>query len=197
MKIIIATHNKGKLSEFQNILKDFDCEIVDAFSEGIDVSDIEETGSTYEENALLKARAVYERSGHFAIADDSGISIEVLPNILGVYSARFMGENTPYLEKNNALINLLNDESNRKAVFTSVIAFVGPNTEKVFEGNVRGDIAKELMGDKGFGYDPIFIPEGYSLSYAQMTLEEKNKMSHRALALNQFRDFFKGFKHAS
>lgn len=195
MKIVIASHNKGKLKEFQNILKNLNVEIVDAQSIGINMDNFEEVGTTFTENAVLKAKYVYELTGEMSIADDSGLTIHSLPDILGVYSARFMGSETDYAIKNAALLDLLKDKDDRGATFTSVIAFVGKDLVKTFEGNVHGQIANVISGEEGFGYDPIFVPNGYSQSYAEMPASVKDTMSHRALALQQFINFMENFKH--
>lgn len=197
MKIVLASHNQGKLKEFQAILLNLNYEIVLASDVGINLDEFEETGTTYEENALLKARYVYEQTGLTSIADDSGIKIHALPDILGVYSARFMGSDTSYDLKNKALLEILSDKSDRSAVFTSVIALVSEQEEMVFEGVVNGTIAKSIHGKGGFGYDPIFIPDGYHESYAQMDSNTKNSMSHRALALQKCLNYLRKLNHDS
>lgn len=191
MKIVIASHNKGKLKEFKAILDGSGIDVVLASDIGINMDDFEETGTTYEANALAKARYVYEQSGLISVADDSGINIDALPDILGVYSARFMGSDTDYRYKNKHILDLLKDSKVRSARFTSVIALVGPTVTECFEGVVEGTISKTIDGEGGFGYDPIFIPNGYQDTYATMPLDIKNTISHRALALNKCVHFLK------
>lgn len=185
MKIRVASHNHGKLKEFKEILEPYGYEVLDIR----DVEDIEETGKTFEENALLKAKTVYEITGDLVIADDSGLMIAALPDLLGVYSARFKPEMT-YPEKNAYLLNLLKDVTDRSASFHSVIALVGPGVEKTFAGEVSGVIAHEILGVDGFGYDPIFVPEGFDTSFGVLSAEVKNEISHRAHALKQFIQYF-------
>ena len=192
MKIVVASHNQGKLKEFNAILEEFEHEVISAFDLGIDLESFEETGSTYEENALLKARYVSTKSGLAALADDSGLTIDALPDILGVYSARFMGEATDYALKNKKICELMANETNRKGRFTSVIAFVSADQEVTFEGVIEGNIAQEIMGESGFGYDPIFVPNGFRESFAQMAFEVKNSHSHRGIALQKFKRFLEG-----
>ena len=196
MKIVIASHNKGKLKEFQSILKGLDVTIVTAMDEGLDLDSFEEVGLTYEENAYLKAKYVYEKTGNLSIADDSGIEIHALPDILGVYSARFMGADTSYDIKNKRLLEML-EGKDRSATFTSAISLVGDNTNEMFIGKVEGMIAESIQGNQGFGYDPIFIPNGYDETYALMDAEVKNTMSHRALALQKFVEYLRGLSHDS
>ncbi len=196
MKIVIASHNKGKLKEFQSILKGLDVTIVTAMDEGLDLDSFEEVGLTYEENAYLKAKYVYEKTGYLSIADDSGIEIHALPDILGVYSARFMGADTSYDIKNKRLLEML-EGKDRSATFTSAISLVGDNTNEMFIGKVEGMIAESIQGNQGFGYDPIFIPNGYDETYALMDANVKNTMSHRALALQKFVEYLRGLSHDS
>lgn len=186
MKIRVASHNAGKLKEFKAILEPFGYEVILGF-DGID--DIEETGTTFEENAFIKAQAIHDASGDLVIADDSGLVIDALPDLLGVYSARFEPE-LSYLEKNKKLIQMLSNEENRSARFHSVIALVGNGIHESFAGQVEGTIANEIKGADGFGYDPIFVPVGYEKSFGEMDSEEKNKISHRAVALQKFIKYF-------
>lgn len=182
MKIRVASHNPGKLKEFKAILEPFGYEVILGF-DGID--DVEETGLTFEENAFIKAQAIHDASGDLVIADDSGLVIDALPNLLGVYSARFE-PSLSYLEKNKLLLEMLKEEENRSARFHSVIALVGEGVHESFAGHVEGKISTEIKGADGFGYDPIFIPNGYSKSFGELAADEKNKISHRAIALQKF-----------
>lgn len=197
MKIVIASHNQGKLKEFKSILNNMNVDVVTAKDMGVNLDDFEEVGTTYEENAYLKAKYVYDQTGVMSIADDSGIVINALPDILGVYSARFMGADTDYSLKNKRLLEMLENSEDRTAVFTSAIALVGRDVNEMFVAHVNGTIALTIDGQEGFGYDPIFIPDGYSETYASMPQETKNKMSHRALASRKFLQFMEGYGNDS
>lgn len=190
MKIAVASANINKLKEFKQILEPFGYELISAKDLGIEMDDVEETGSSFSENSSLKARYLYEKTGLASIADDSGLNINALPDILGIYSARFMPNTNDYKLKNQELINRLINETNRTAYFTSVITYVDANAEMHFEGIVEGDIANQIMGDQGFGYDPIFIPKSYKNSFAELGYEVKNKISHRAIALKKMEAYF-------
>ena len=191
MKIIIATQNQGKLKEFKEILQPLGYDVMSADEYGVNIDGIVETGTTFEENALIKVRYLYELTGVSVIADDSGLTIDALPDILGVYSARYMGYDTAYSERNEHILNLLENESNRDAAFHCVIALKDDSGEYVFAGKCEGLIDASI-GNEGFGYDPIFYPVGYDQSFASMNSEEKNKISHRGLALNLLVDHLKG-----
>lgn len=185
MKIILASGNADKMKEVREILADLDAEIVSMKEAGIDI-DIEETGRTFEENALIKARAVCGYAGCITMADDSGLEVDYMDKKPGVYSARFMGRDTSYDIKNQAIIdNLKGVEGNeRSARFVAAIAVVFPDgREIVTRGTMEGLIADKPAGENGFGYDPIvYLPE-YGMTSAQLTPEEKNRISHRGKAL--------------
>lgn len=182
MKIIIATQNQGKLKEFKAILEPHGYTVLTADDVGVNIDAIVEDGLTFEDNALIKVRYLYERTGLPVIADDSGLCVEALPDILGVHSARYMGYDTPYPVRNAHILELLAEEDNRNASFHSVIALKDDQGEYTFAGEIKGLIA-EAKGNEGFGYDPIFYPLGYEESFASMDIDEKNKISHRAIAL--------------
>jgi XTP/dITP diphosphohydrolase len=151
--------------------------------------DIPETADTLEGNALLKARYVYERFGKDCFADDTGLEVEALNNAPGVYSARYAGTDKDAGANMRKLLDELSDESNRKARFRTVIALIKEGTEYLFEGEVRGTISCEPKGINGFGYDPIFVPENYDKSFAELDLSVKNTISHRANAVKKLVDF--------
>lgn len=184
-KIILASNNKGKIKEFREILGDMDIELVPMREAGID-TDIDESGETFEENSLIKARTICKMSGCITIADDSGLEVDYLGGEPGIYSARFMGHDTSYDIKNKAIIDKLKGVSgkDRSARFVAVIAAVFPDgRELTARGTMEGVIGQEPRGENGFGYDPIlFLPE-YNKSSAELTSEEKNKISHRGKAL--------------
>jgi XTP/dITP diphosphohydrolase len=181
--IILASNNKDKVKEVKEILKGYD--IISMKEAGIDV-DIEENGTTFEENALIKARAIMKLTGQITMADDSGLEIDYLNKAPGVYSARFMGHDTSYDIKNKALIQKLEGVkgSDRSGRFVCAIAVCFPDgREKVKRGTMEGLIAEEIKGDNGFGYDPIvYLPE-YGKTSGELAPEEKNKISHRGKAL--------------
>ena len=181
--IILASNNKDKVKEVKEILKGYN--VISLKDAGIDL-DVEENGTTFEENALIKARAVCKLTGQLTMADDSGLEIDYLNKEPGVYSARYMGEDTPYTIKNQAIIDRLEGvpKEQRSARFVAAIAAVLPSKEVlVTRQTMEGYIGWEAQGENGFGYDPIFYPEGFDCSSASISPEEKNAISHRGKAL--------------
>ena len=183
--MIFATGNMGKMKEIKAILGDIGEEILSMKEAGIDM-DIVEDGSTFEENAIIKAKAVMERTGKLALADDSGLEIDALNKEPGIYSARYMGEDTPYEIKNSNLIERMKGvkAKDRSARFVCVIAAAFPDGEIITtRGTIEGVIAEEPAGENGFGYDPIvYVPE-YGMTTGQMDPDAKNAISHRGKAL--------------
>ena len=183
--MIFATGNMGKMKEIKAILGDIGEEILSMKEAGIDM-DIVEDGSTFEENAIIKAKAVMERTGQLALADDSGLEIDALNKEPGIYSARYMGEDTPYEIKNSNLIERMKGVKgkDRSARFVCVIAAAFPDGEIITtRGTIEGVIAEEPAGENGFGYDPIvYVPE-YGMATGQMDPDAKNAISHRGKAL--------------
>ena len=189
-KIVFATGNKDKMREIREIMADLDVEITSMKEEGISV-DIVEDGTSFEENALIKARAVAACTDAIVLADDSGLEIDYLNKEPGIYSARYMGEDTSYTIKNQALIERLAgvEKEKRTARFVCAIAAVLPDgTELVTRQTMEGFIGLKPEGENGFGYDPIFYPEGYDCSSASLSPEQKNKISHRGKALRAMRE---------
>ena len=185
-KIVFATANEGKVKEIKEILKDFPIEVVSMKEMGI-TADIEEDGTTFEENSLIKARAISKLTGLPALADDSGLEVDYLNGEPGIYSARYLGRDTDYDYKNNYIINKLSDakEGERSARFVCVISLVLPDGREFVErGVVEGLIGYEQKGENGFGYDPIFYLPEYGKTSAELSPEEKNKISHRGKALS-------------
>ena len=184
-KIVFATSNAGKMREIRELLKDLGAEILSMKEAGVQI-DIVEDGATFEANALIKARTVWEQTGGIVLADDSGLEVDALNKEPGVYSARYMGENTSYEIKNWNLIHRLNGvpDEKRTARFVCVIAAVLPNGRTLsVRDTMEGRIAYEPAGEGGFGYDPIlFLPE-FGKTSAEITMEEKNAVSHRGKAL--------------
>lgn len=185
-KLVFATNNKHKIEEVSAMLsgkfellsmKDIHCD-----------TDIPETADTFEGNALIKARYIYENFAYDCFADDSGLEVEALGGKPGIYSARYAGNHDSDLNMNK-LLDELKDETNRNAQFRTVIALILNGETHIFEGIIKGTIATKKLGCGGFGYDPIFIPEGYEQSFAQLGADVKNKISHRAKAMEKLFDF--------
>ena len=185
MKIIFATGNQGKLREVRAIVADLGIEVESMKDAGIDV-DIVEDGKTFAENALIKARTVCKACGEVTMSDDSGLEIDALGGEPGIYSARYMGEDTSYHIKNMNLVERLEGvpDEKRTARFVCAIACVFPDgRELTCRETFEGRIGYEEKGENGFGYDPIFIPEGYDKTFGELPAELKNTISHRARAL--------------
>ncbi|MCO7186356.1 non-canonical purine NTP diphosphatase [Tenacibaculum sp. IMCC1] len=189
MKLVFATNNLNKLAEVQKMLpnsiellslKDIDC-----------FDDIEETATTLEGNAKIKANYITEKFGYNCFADDTGLEVEALNGEPGVYSARYAGE--PANAENNMqkLLTMLNNKTDRNAQFRTSVCLNLDGKQFLFDGVCKGTILTSKQGEQGFGYDPIFQPEGYNKSFAEMTSEEKNKISHRGLAIQQLVAFLK------
>jgi len=184
MKIVIATGNAGKMKEIKSIFNNSDYEVVSMKEEGI-IADVDENGSTFEENALIKAREIAKLSGNIVLADDSGLEVDYLNKEPGIYSARYMGEDTPYSVKNASLIARLNgvEFEKRTARFVCAVAAVYPDgKELVVRETMEGYIGYEEKGANGFGYDPIFYLKEFDKTSAEISLEEKNEISHRGKA---------------
>ena len=181
MKIVFATNNTHKLSEVRALLGD-GFELVTLREVGI-TEDIPETGATLDENASIKARYVYERTGLDCFADDTGLEVEALNGAPGVHSARYATDGHDFAANNRKLLRELNGITNRRARFRTVISLIRGGEELQVEGIVRGTIATEESGNEGFGYDPLFIPEGYDHTFADMSADEKNAISHRGRAV--------------
>lgn len=187
MKLIFATNNKHKVREIASLLDD---SYTVLGLNDVDISeDIPEDGETLTENALHKARYVYERTGMNVFADDTGLEVDELNGAPGVHSARFAGENKDPDANITKLLGLLDGKSNRKARFRTVIALIFNKKEYLFEGTVEGEIIDVRKGTEGFGYDPVFLPEGYRHTFAEIPLSEKNKISHRARATRKLINF--------
>jgi len=186
MKVVLASKNAHKLEELQAILSKQGVEVVLEADVGVDV-EVEETGTTFEENSLLKARAVMEAAGLPAIADDSGLMVDALGGAPGVYSARYGGEGLDDVGRYRLLLENLRGQLDRRAKFVSVVTLCMPNGDVISaRGECPGTIAYAPQGDNGFGYDPVFFVPAARKTFAQLTAEEKNAISHRARALEKF-----------
>ena len=153
--------------------------------------DIPETSDTLEGNATQKAEWIYNRIGQDCFADDTGLEVEALDGAPGVYSARYAGEGCSFADNVNKLLKAMDGQTNRKARFRTVICFIENGEKHYFEGIVNGTIIEKGSGNMGFGYDPIFVPDGYDISFAEMPLDEKNKISHRGLATQKLVEYLK------
>ncbi|MEG6566903.1 XTP/dITP diphosphatase [Thermoanaerobacterium saccharolyticum] len=191
MKIVVASHNKHKVDEIRDFFEG-DYEVLSADDIG-SYDEVEETGKTIEENALLKARAIANLTDELVIADDTGLFVDYLDGEPGVYTARFAGVNATYEDNNNKLLNLLKGVpmEKRKATFKTVIALIYKGRESIIEGKVDGRIIDVPRGQHGFGYDPVFYVDEIGKTLAELTLEEKNKVSHRANALKKLKKYIK------
>lgn len=191
MKIVAATTNKGKIREFGEILSELGYEVVSMHDEGIDV-EVEETGSTFAENALIKARAVALLCDYPVIADDSGLCVDAMDGAPGIYSARFAGEDATDYDRNVKLLETLEGEENRKAQYVAAIAYIAPDgTEITTEGTIEGEILTEEHGTGGFGYDPLFWCTEINKCFGEATPDEKNAVSHRGRALKKLCEILK------
>lgn len=187
MKLVFASNNQNKINEIKSMLpksiellslKDIGC-----------IEDIPETAETIEGNAILKANYITEKYNLPCFADDTGLEVEALNGEPGVYSARYAGESKNSDDNMNKLLDNLKDKSNRNAHFKTIIALNINNNQYLFEGIAKGEIITEKKGEKGFGYDPIFIPEGFSTTFAEMEMSEKAKLSHRGIATRKLIEF--------
>ena len=187
-KLVFATNNPNKLLEIRNSITNHKI----ASLKDLNISqEIPETGITLKENALQKAKYINNKTGLDCFADDTGLEIEALNFKPGVYSARYAGENCSAEDNINKVLLELKESNNRKATFKTVIALILNNKTHYFEGEVKGFILIEKTGNEGFGYDPIFKPVGFKNSFAQMSIEQKNKISHRGIAIRKLIDFLK------
>jgi len=192
MKLVFATNNKNKITEVKKMLSD-EFEILSLNDIGCN-EDIPETKPTLEGNASQKSHYVYEKFGYNCFSDDTGLEVEAINNEPGVYSARYAGPQRKAEDNMQKLLLELNKIKNRKARFRTVISLIINGEEHCFEGIVEGEILKQKQGIDGFGYDPIFAPEGKSISFAEMELDEKNKISHRGRAVVKLTQFLKNLE---
>ena len=190
MELIFATHNQNKVEEISAILPS----IVEVKSlNDLNFTDqIPETSNTLRGNALIKVRTIFNKFQKDCFADDTGLEVEILNGAPGVHSARFAGKNKKDEDNIDKLLRELENHHNTNAQFRTIIALIYKHEEFIFEGIIKGKIIKEIKGDNGFGYDSIFQPEHHFLTFAQISTREKNKISHRAIALRKLIDFLKG-----
>ena len=189
-KVIFATSNEGKMKEVRSILEGLDVEVL-SMKEAVIFMDVVEDGTTFEENAAIKATAIQKECGEIVLADDSGLEVDYLNKEPGIYSARYMGEDTSYRIKNKSLIERLEgvEGEDRSARFVCAIAAAFPDgTVEITRGTIEGQIGYEEKGENGFGYDPIFYVPEYGCTTAELTLEQKNEASHRGKALRKMKE---------
>jgi len=192
MKLLIASNNKHKIDEIKSEIEknSLDIEIIIPSDLSININP-EETSDELEGNAKIKAHQFYKASGFPVFADDTGLEVEALSGLPGVKSARYAGENCSYQDNCDKLLSEMNGKINRSAHFRTVICFYDGIQEKYFEGICKGEITKEYFGSDGFGYDPIFSPDGFDLTFSEMSFDKKNEISHRGRAVRNFIDFLK------
>tara|TARA_B100002051_G_C16534072_1_gene534137 strand:+ start:102 stop:725 length:624 start_codon:yes stop_codon:yes gene_type:complete len=185
MKVVIATHNRDKMKEIQGAISELGWEVISLY-DFPEIGEIEENGKTLEENALIKAREVFKETGLPTISDDTGLEVDALDGAPGVYTARYAGEDCSYSDNVNKMLKEMSKVPmpNRGAFFKTVMVFKDENKELIVDGVVKGKISRESKGEDGFGYDPIFYVTEYDKTFAEMTMSEKNKISHRGNAIN-------------
>ena len=187
MKLVFASNNQNKIAEIKQMLPK-SIELLSLDEIGC-TEDIPETADTIEVNAILKANYVTEKYGYYCFADDTGLEVEALDGAPGVFSARYAGQQKNADDNMNKLLDNLKDKTNRKAQFKTIIALNINDEQHLFEGIIKGEIISEKRGTKGFGYDPIFVPEGFSTTFAEMEMNEKAKLSHRGIATRKLISF--------
>ena len=185
-QLILATHNDHKAKEFRDILPQYSVQTLADLGHD---DEIKETATSLEGNSFIKAETVFKRYGHVVISDDSGLEVDALNGAPGVYSARYAGDSRNDQRNTEKLLDELQGASNRKAQFRTVITLMNAKNSFQFEGIVKGTIAKSPRGEAGFGYDPVFIPEGVQQTFAELAANEKNKISHRANAIEKLLHF--------
>ena len=189
--IMIATSNKGKVREYKSLLEPLGYTVHD-LSE-LDPIEIDENGSTFQENALIKAKSIKDKCNMIVIADDSGLEIDALNKEPGIHSARYL-EGHDYNYKNKVLLERMKGKTDRTARFVCAIALCDETGDHLFTGVMEGKINDQAAGDNGFGYDPIFLVEQFGKTSAQLTMEQKNSVSHRGIATRELLDYLKGEK---
>lgn len=188
VKIVLASRNKNKIEEMKSLVAGLGVEVLSALDFPA-LEEVEEDLPTLEGNALKKARYVYEQTGIPSLSDDTGLEVDALNGAPGVYSARYAGEDVSYQDNVLKLLGELNGVDQRNAQFRTVVALVSETEERTFEGICKGLITEEQRGSKGFGYDPVFQPTGFEKTFAELSSDIKNKISHRGRAIQKFISF--------
>lgn len=184
-KLVLASRNKHKIAEMRDLLQPLGIEVLSAL-DFPELEEVEEDQSTLEGNALKKARYVYEVTGLPSLSDDTGLEVDVLDGAPGVYSARYAGENVTYQDNVLKLLSEMQDKGDRTARFKTVMAYITTDKTLTFEGSVEGVILSEQRGEGGFGYDPVFLPDGFEKTFAELDSAVKNSISHRGRAIQKF-----------
>ena len=188
-QIILASKNKGKIKEFNELLNTTDYQCISMEDAGFK-EDIEEGGKSLSENAFLKAQAIFQQTGIACLSEDSGLFIEALDGEPGIFSARYGGNHKNDVDNIALVLKMMSGKSNRRAYFEAILCFIQPEGKiNYFKGKVHGQISDNPMGDNGFGYDPIFIPDGFQQTFAELGNKVKNDISHRAIAAKKFQTF--------
>lgn len=187
--IFLATGNPDKIAELKRLLEPLGCTLKSVLDVSVE-NEVEEDQPTLKGNALKKARFWYYKTGLPALADDTGLEVDALNGAPGVYSARYAGESVTYQDNVNKLLKEMKGKTNRAARFRTVVALAG-NDEIIFEGVCEGEITEKPQGDGGFGYDPVFRPEGFEMTFAELSIDEKNRISHRGKALKKMVDYLR------
>lgn len=187
-KLVLASRNKNKIEEMKSLVAGLGIEVFSAL-DFPELEEVEEDLPTLEGNALKKARYVHQQTGLPALSDDTGLEVEALNGAPGVYSARYAGENATYQDNVLKLLREMNGNKNRSAQFRTVVALVTQDEEFTFEGICEGEIIAEQRGEKGFGYDPVFLPKGFENTFAELDGSTKNEISHRGRAIHKFISF--------
>lgn len=190
MKITFATNNKHKLEEARSKFQGTDIEIISLEELGFN-EEIDETADTIEGNAIIKAECIYNKFGVNVFADDTGLEVEALNGAPGVFSSRYAGEHVTYEDNVNKLLAEMNGQKNRNARFLTTICLIIDGEKHIFNGIINGKIIETPIGIGGFGYDPVFIPENFSQTFAELPLETKNQISHRGRALEKLLNFLR------
>ncbi len=189
-KLVLASRNPHKIGELRAILEELGIELLSSL-DFPELEEVDEDQPTLEGNALKKARYVYQRTGFPSLSDDTGLEVDALNGSPGVYSARYAGEEATYQDNVQKLLSEMSGKESRTARFRTVLALVDETKEYTFEGICEGVILEEQRGDNGFGYDPVFRPEGFDLSFAELDVSVKNRISHRGRAIQQFVEFLR------
>lgn len=187
-KLVLASRNKNKIEEMKALVSDLGIDVFSAL-DFPELKEVEEDLPTLQGNALKKARYVHKKTGLAALSDDTGLEVDALNGAPGVYSARYAGDDVSYQDNVHKLLNEMSGEKNRGAQFRTVVALVTDENEYTFEGICEGEITEDQRGDKGFGYDPVFLPTGYDKTFAELDSSIKNVISHRGKAVQKFISF--------
>lgn len=192
--LLFATGNMHKVQELRALLSDMDYKITTPSEAGLEFS-VEENGTTFEENSMIKAKAGYDLTGIPSISDDSGLVIDALNGKPGIYSSRYAGEDASDADRISKVLSEMENNNDRKARFVCAISYYSSDVHFTVKGVCEGQISEIVLGDNGFGYDPIFVPDGFQLSFAQLPPDVKNSISHRGNALRKFKEYLERYEY--